>query len=185
MARRDQLTYDVGQASRSRLQWGPVIVLATVIALAGLLVAWAVSSSRSPETPPKAGPVAVSPTATPVPPAASPLPSGSDAEEGIGIPEGSQQAASLFVRAWLDANPKTRMPALLQVATPALTEQLMLTDPANIPRATPSGAPVLGDASTYSTQFTQVFSTGLKIQVYLVADPEARYRWLATSVDQA
>jgi hypothetical protein len=189
MARRDQLTYDLGQRSRSQVPWKPALLLAAVIAVAGLLLAWAVVGSRSPQAVPATGPAAASPTASPTggstAPTASALPSGSDAQEGLGVPEGSQQAASLFVRAWLDRSAKTRKPALEQVATPALAEQLMLTDPANIPRARPRGAPVLGDASTYSTQFTQTLSTGMKIQVYLVADPEARYRWLATSVAQA
>ena len=61
----------------------------------------------------------------------------------------------------------------------------MLTDPANVPRAVPKGRPVLTDASTYSAQFSQALSTGASITVYLVADPQARYRWLASSVEQA
>jgi hypothetical protein len=44
---------------------------------------------------------------------------------------------------------------------------------------------VLEYASAYSAQFTQVLSTGLTIQVYLVTDPQARYGWLATSVERA
>ena len=126
-----------------------------------------------------------SPTVIPSTPSASPLPSGSDAAEGLSVPEGSQEAASAFVQAWLDPKAKTREPALQEVASPALAEQLMLTDPANVPKARPRGKPVLDDASTYSTQFTQTLSTGMKISVYLVTDPEARYGWLATSVDQA
>lgn len=189
MARRDQLTYDLDQGSRPPVPWKPVLLLAVVVAIAVLLLVWAVVSSRTPQAALASGPAVASttasPTASPIPPAASPLPSGSDAEEGLAAPEGSQQAASLFVRAWLDRSAETRKPALEQLATPALAEQLMLTDPANIPRARPRGAPVLNDASTYSTQFTQTLSTGMKIQVYLVADPEAPYRWLATSVDRA
>lgn len=190
MVRRDQLTYDLGQKSRLSVPWKPALLLAAVIALAGLLLTWTVLAARSPQPAPAGEPVAAATagpatTADPGTATASPLPSGSDAGEGMGLPDGSQQAASAFVRAWLDRSAKTRGPALGAAATPALAEQLMLTDPANIPRAQPRGAPVLDDASTYSTQFTQTLSTGMKIQVYLVAEPEARYGWLATSVDQA
>ena len=186
MARRDQLTYDLGPGSRPAVPWKPVLLLAAVIAVAGLLAVWTVMSSRTPTAgAPTSVPASASPTARPSTPSASPLPSGSDAAEGLGVPQGSQHAAAAFVRAWLDRDPKTREPALNEVATPALTEQLMLTDPANIPRARPRGAPVLDDASTFSTQFSQTLSTSMKIYVYLVADPEARYGWVATSVDQA
>ena len=115
----------------------------------------------------------------------SALPSGSDADEGLAIPEGSQDAASRFVRAWLDPDPKTRKPALRATASPELADELGQTDPANIPKATVVGPPALADASTYSAQFTQALSGGLRIEVYLVADPAAPYGWLATSVDRA
>ena len=114
----------------------------------------------------------------------SPLASGTDAGEEPAVPEGSQRAAAHFVRAWLDRNPQTRKSALAAVSATALIEELMLTDPANIPRAKPRGAPVLGDASAYSVQFSQTLSTGMRINIYLVADPEARYQWVATSVEQ-
>lgn len=116
---------------------------------------------------------------------ASPWPEGSDAADQVTVPEGSQEAASRFVQAWLDPDPTTRKAGLEQVSAPALTEELLLTDPANIPLATPRGAPVLDDASAYSVQFTQALSTGMNIGIYLVADPQARYQWLATSVERA
>jgi hypothetical protein len=186
MVRRDELTYDLGPARRPTVSWKPALLLATVLAVAGLLLVWSVVSSRTPQTAPAISETAtVSPTPSQSGWTARPLPSGSDAAEGQGIPEGSQQAASVFVRAWLNRDAKARKPALQEVTAPALAEQLMLTDPENIPRARPRGAPVLDDASTYSTQFTQALSTGMRIQVYLVADPGSRYGWLATSVDQA
>lgn len=188
MARRDQLTYDLGQRSGPQIPWKSVLLLSAVITVAGLLVVWVLMSNRTPQATPAPVPGGTPSTATvtaqPRAASASPLPSGSDAEEGLAVPEGSQQAASVFVRAWLDREPRSRQSALSQVATPGLTEQLMLTDPTNVPAARPRGAPVLNDASTYSTQFTQALSTGMKIEVYLVADPESRYGWLATSVDQ-
>ena len=185
MPRRDQLTYDLGQGGPPPVPWKPVLLLAAVIAVVGLLLAWTVTSSRTPQAAPAAAPTSTRPTSVSTTPSASPLPSGSDAAEGLRVPEGSQEAATAFVRAWLDRDAKTRESALTETATPALAEQLMLTDPTNIPKARPKGSPVLDDASTFSTQFTQALSTGMTISVYLVADPEARYGWLTTSVDQA
>ncbi len=185
MVRRDQLTYDVGQESRPKVPWKSALILAVVVAVGALLLTWTVMSSRVPRAAPVSSPETVGPTASASPSPTSPSPAGSDAQEGLGAPEGSQRAASVFVRAWLDPNAKTRKPILDQVATPALAEQLMLTDPLNIPRTRPRGAPILDDASTYSAQFTQTLSSGMKIHVYLVADPDAQYQWLAASVDQA
>jgi len=61
----------------------------------------------------------------------------------------------------------------------------MLTSTANIPDAQASGSPQLADASEYSTQFVQRLSDGMRIRVYLVADPQSKYGWVATSVEQA
>lgn len=164
----------------------PLLLLVAVLAVVTVLVASLVSSGRTPEAaPPEETAVSAAATPTPAPSSSSPLPSGSDAGEGLEVPEGSQQAATAFVRAWLERDRTTREPALAQVSSPALAEGLMLTDPANIPRARPRGAPVLEDASTYSAQFTQALSVGPAIKIYLVADPEARYGWLAASVEQA
>lgn len=187
MPRRDDLTYDVGQPpTRGPVPWLPLLVLVAVLALGTLLVAGVVRSGGDAQAAPAPTPTP-SASSTPVPPttASSPLPSGSDAAEGLPVPEGSQQAASAFIAAWLDADKATRAPALQETASPALAEELMLTDPAKVPRATPRGAPRLADASTYSVQFTQPLSSGMEILVYLVADPASRYGWLATSVEQA
>lgn len=166
------------------MPWLPLLLLVAVLGVVTVLVASLVASTRTSQAEPPPDAVA-STSASPAPPPSSPLPSGSDAGQGLAAPEGSQQAAAAFVRAWLDRDAKTRRPALQQVSSPALAEELMLTDPANIPRATPRGAPVLQDASTYSVQFTQAMSAGRPIQIYLVADPEARFGWLTTSVEQA
>ena len=186
MPKRDQLTYDLGQPSRGPLPWLPLLVGLAVLSLAALLVAGALEGHRAVPAAPQPA-VAVSPTLTPMPQAPTPAPpaSGSDAEEGLALPDGSREAASAFVAAWLDRNPRTRKVALEQVSSPALAEALMLTDPANVPRARPRGAPVLQDAATYSVQFSQALSTGATVSIYLVADPGARYQWLATSVEQA
>jgi hypothetical protein len=142
------------------------------------------TSSRTPAAAPAP---TVTPIAAPTSPTSTPsaLPSGSDANEELAPRDGSRQAASAFVKAWLDPDPKTRKPALKEVAAPALVEELMLTDPENIPRASPTGKPVLEQASLFSVQFSQALSTGMTIRIYLVSEPEARYGWLATSVERA
>jgi hypothetical protein len=186
MAGRDELTYDLPNERDRRLPWKAVALLAVTVLTAIVLVAAMLLSDRAATTAPSpvsASSVSATPPAVQV--TASPVPSGSDAGETTAVPDGSQQAAAVFVRAWLDPDPKSRKPALERVAAPALAEQLMLTDPANVPRATPLGAPVMAEASSYSAVFTQTLTTGLKIQVYLVSDPSARYRWLTTSVQPA
>ena len=187
MRNRDQLTYDLDQPRRGSVPRGPLGVLAAVVLATVGLVGWVIAGADP--APSAAGQPTVTATTThlaPTPtPSGTPPASGSDAREGLAVPEGSPQAASRFVLAWLDRNPVSRKTALQQIAAPALAEELMLTDPRNVPRARPRGAPVLANASTYSVQFTQTLTTGTRIQVYLVAYPAARYRWLATSVEQA
>jgi hypothetical protein len=66
-----------------------------------------------------------------------------------------------------------------------LTEQLMLTSSANIPNAKADGEPELEAASSYSVQYVQTLTSGMRVRVYLVADPGSRYSWVATSVERA
>src|SRR4051812_34362929 len=186
MAKPDTLTYDLDSRRRRSVPWGSLLLLVAVVVVAALLVAWVAAGGRQSHASPPPVP------ATPAPPsptwdtsAESPPPSGSDAGEELGRPAGSRDAASRFVTAWLDPNPASRKRALDQVAVPALTEGLMLTARADIPTATAAGGPVLEDASTYSVQFTQTLSDASRIRIYLVADPAARYGWLATSVEPA
>src|SRR5688572_21292223 len=132
MPRRDQLTYDLGPSSSRRpIPWISVLLLVTALALTIVLAAALVTGSRS--SPERAAPAATV-SADPAPPSdaasTTPLPTGSDAGDGLGVPEGSREATTRFVRAWLDRDPRTREPALQEVAVPALAEQLMLTDPA-------------------------------------------------------
>jgi len=191
--RRDQLTYDVGR----RRTVGPAgvnprlfVLLIIVLALAAALVAWTAGSGSSPSsTTPDHGtrPVAAPPSPTSSTPSPTPPPAltGSDAEQAIRAPEGSKTAVVRFVAAWLDRVPKIRRAELQQTATSGLAEELMLTSQENIPKATAKGPPRLEDASEYSVQFTQRLSDGMRIRVYLVADPQSRYGWTATSVEQA
>jgi len=85
----------------------------------------------------------------------------------------------------LERDAKARKSGLEQVATAGLTEQLMLTSPANIPKAKVQGGPELEAASAYSVQYVQTLTSGMRVRVYLVADPGSRYGWVATSVERA
>lgn len=186
MPRRERLTYDVDERPRRSLPWGPLLLLVAVVLAATVLVVWLASSARRPAPEVTgAAPTVSAPPPTPSNAApASAFPSGSDANGGLAAPTGSQEAAARFMGAWLDRDASSRKASLAEVASPALGEELMLTDPDNIPVARLAGSPVLEDASTYSAQFVQGLSTGAKVRVYLVADPGARYRWLATAVEQ-
>jgi hypothetical protein len=187
--RRDELTYDV--AERRRFVGGPspslLVLLVVVVVLAVVLVGWTVRSGggsgrdRADAVPR----VVASSTPRPSP---SPTPSngaGSDATSAERAPGGSENAVSRFVAAWLEQRPKARKGKLERTAAPGLASQLLLTAPENIPDAEPAGEPVLEDASPYSAQFLQDLDDGSRIRIFLVSDPQARFGWLATSVEQA
>lgn len=196
MNRRDRLTYDVG-TERQRLTAAPspkmVVLLIGVIVSGVLLVAWTLHGSTSARTadgagvPPRSSSQQPTPTGTTTPgtaPSTARAITGSDAEAVAGAPKGSAQAAEQFVLAWLEKDPDLREPALKVVAIPGLVEQLMLTSRDNIPDTSAVGDPMLQDASTYSVEFAQELQNGKPVRIYLVADPEARYGWLTTSVEQ-
>jgi hypothetical protein len=182
----DTLTYDVDSRRRRSVPWGSLLLLVAVVAVAAVLVVWVAAGGRqSRVSPPGVATSQALPSPTWVTSPESSPPSGSDANEELAVPAGSREAASRFVTAWLDPNPASRKHRLDQVAVPALTEGLMLTARADIPTAKPAGGPVLEDASTYSVQFVQTLTDSSRIRIYLVADPAARYGWLATSVEPA
>lgn len=195
MRRRDELTYDLGTPRTS----GPagvnprlLALLIIVLALAVALVVWTARSAGSSvnATAPDHdnGLVASSRPSPAIPtPAGKPslLLAGSDADQADHAPPGSTTAAVRFVAAWLDRVPRTRKAELRQTATSGLAEELMLTSAENIPRASAKGPPRLADASEFSVQFVQSLSDGMRIRVYLVADPQSRFGWMATSVEQA
>jgi hypothetical protein len=190
--RRDELTYDV--AERRRFVGGPspslLVLLVVVVVLAVVLVGWTVrSGGGSGRDRADAVPRVVASPATPRPlPSPTPTPSngaGSDATSAERPPGGSENAVSRFVAAWLEQRPKARKGKLERTAAPGLASQLLLTAPENIPDAEPAGEPVLEDASPYSAQFLQDLDDGSRIRIFLVSDPQARFGWLATSVEQA
>jgi hypothetical protein len=84
----------------------------------------------------------------------------------------------------LERAPKARKSGLQEVATAGLTEQLMITSTANIPKVKAEGDPELEAASAYSVQYVQTLASGMRVRVYLVADPGSRYGWVATSVER-
>ena len=195
MQRRDRLTYDVELRRAPALSGvSPrlIALLAVVVVLAAVLMIWtattAGSSPRSSNEPAHAQPAlgsSSSASTAPRPTVSPTVATGSDARSSDRAPVGSRTAASEFVAAWLDQTPKSRKIELQKTATSALAEELMLTSTANIPDAQASGSPQLADASEYSTQFVQRLSDGMRIRVYLVADPQSKYGWVATSVEQA
>jgi hypothetical protein len=195
VSRRDELTYDVDQRGH-RNGRGPspriLLLLIVVLVLAALLVVWTLRSTDAPSSAAPSGGMTTphrSPSPSPSPSATpsystSPV-AGSDASTAGQAPEGSREAATRFVAAWLEHKPKLRKKKLGRTAVPVLAQQLLLTAPDNIPDAEPDGDPVLEDASTYSAQFRQRLSGDLEVRIVLVLDPEARYGWLATSVEEA
>jgi hypothetical protein len=196
MARRDLLTYDVGQRRAPLLSRASVRLLgllAVVVVIGAGLVIWTMASARPAATATAVGPAGL-PATTPVPSASQPTPAagspsaalvGFDAKEPQRSPRGSSTAAARFIAAWLERDAKARKSGLEQVATAGLAEQLMLTSPANIPKANVQGGPELEAASAYSVQFVQTLTSGMRVRVYLVADPGSRYGWVATSVERA
>ena len=136
--------------------------------------------------------VQASPNTAPATPAASPAPtpatsasadpSGSDADETTVAPVAATETASRFVDAWLDPDPKTRTPALQQVAAPGLVEQLQDVDPAKLPKARPVGVPKPGLVSEGSASLQQAMTDSSVVSLELAADPDSRYGWLVYSV---
>jgi hypothetical protein len=136
--------------------------------------------------------VQASPNTTPATPAASPAPtpatsasadpSGSDADETTVAPVAATETASRFVDAWLDPDPKTRTPALQQVAAPGLVEQLQDVDSAKLPKARPVGVPKPGLVSEGSASLQQAMTDSSVVSLELAADPDSRYGWLVYSV---
>lgn len=201
MPRRDQLTYDVGQKRRFSLAGlNPrlLALLIIVVVLAVLLVVWTASTPSSSTSGADHGSRAVAAPSSPAPssapsgtptaaPSAAPsqVLSGSDASQTTKAPGHSQAAAVRFVTAWLERVPAKRKAELQQTATSGLAEELMLTSAANIPNATAKGQPRLEDASEFSAQFVQALSDGMRIRLYLVADPQSKLGWLVTSVEEA
>jgi hypothetical protein len=137
----------------------------------------AATPTAAPSTPARAP--APGGTATPATPSAS---GGSDSEEGTTVPSGATSAASRFVTAWLEPEPKPRLSILKQVATPGLTEQLRDVDPAKVVDARPVGKPRPGSVSDGAATLNQRLSNGSSISIDLALDPDTRYGWLVYAV---
>lgn len=183
MRRPDPLTYDTTQRRRLDVSWRLIALLTGVAAVAALLVIWTLQSSAQPDKPARPVPTHVAPRSPS--PTASPTPTGSDTIAPKGAPARSEAATDRFLQAWLERTPALRKTELEQTATPELAEMLMMTSQANIPDAHPVGGPVLVRASDDSVQFLQKLSNGVTVRIYLAADPQARYGWLATAIEQA
>ncbi|MBA8793673.1 cell division protein FtsN [Friedmanniella endophytica] len=188
MRRPDVLTYDVEDSARRRVPWRSLLLLAAVVAVGALLIVWTATSGTTsaskPPAPSAVSKVAESTTPTITGSPTTTAPAGSDETQPSTAPTESRQAVEEFVRAWLDRDPQSRKQALQDSAVPALAEQLELTSLDNVPAARPVGPPSVEDVSPYSVTFSQQLSSDLTIRVLVVADPQARLGWLATSVEQ-
>lgn len=180
-----------GQPSRqgNTAPWTPILLVACLMLAAAIVVL----AGKAGQTDLVAG-TADAPstsTATPSPAAATPQrpsqsvrpePAGGDAATVARAPVGADEAANQFVKAWVDGNPRTRVPALEKVATPALVDQIGNTDPAKLPAARPRGRAAAVEVSAYAAEYQQKLSDGSAIRIGLVADPDAGYGWLVDSV---
>lgn len=169
--------------------WTPILLVACLL----LAVAIVVLAGRAGQTDLAAGRANASPTSTATPspanatpqrpsPSVRPEPAGGDAATVARAPVGADEAANQFVKAWVDGNRRTRVPALEKVATPALVDQIGNTDPAKLPAARPRGRAAPVDVSAYAAEYQQRLSDGSAIRIGLVADPDAGYGWLVDSV---
>jgi hypothetical protein len=141
-----------------------------------------VTTTAAAPSPTAAPPASVSPSVAATT-TASPTPSGgTDASLRADEPEGVREAATTFLRGWLEPKRKTRV-ALLQVSTTdSLLDRLADVDPAKIPEAKPAGDLVVPLATDYSAAADQKMSDGTTVRMELVYEPASRYGWLVDAV---
>jgi hypothetical protein len=82
--------------------------------------------------------------------------------------DGASVAVSLFAEAWLDTNLSTRRVGLDAVCTPRLAGLLALSDPDEVPRAQPGGAPLLVRLAVTGVTYLQRLSSASSIAIDLV-----------------
>ncbi|HEX8509351.1 MAG TPA: hypothetical protein VF635_07625 [Propionibacteriaceae bacterium] len=165
------------------------VLLGVCLLLAVLLVAsiqrgrTAMEQFQTPSaSPPAASATAAAPASSPT--AATPSASAAESSSPatVQVPPQATQVAARFVTAWLEPEAKRRVPALQQVATPGLTEQLRNVDPGRIVKAEPVGPPRPGSVSDGSATLNQRLSNGTTITLDLAMDPGSAYGWLVYAV---
>ncbi len=153
----------------------PVVTVTTTVA----------ASTPAPGTTPSPGttPASGSPTvAGSTSPSASPTPGGTDATERADEPAGVREAATAFLRAWLEPDPEIRLAGLQVTATDSLLDKLADIDPAKIPKIKPTGTLVVVSASDFAAVADQKMSDGSTVRMELVYEPASRYGWLVDTV---
>jgi hypothetical protein len=113
---------------------------------------------------------------------ASPTPGGTDATLRTDEPEGVREAATTFLRGWLEPKKAIRVPLLQVSATDSLLDRLADVDPAKLPDAKPKGALVVVSASDFAAVADQKMSDGTTVRMELVYEPASRYGWLVDTV---
>ena len=123
----------------------------------------AATATPTPGTPAPASTTVAGSTA----PSASPTPGGTDATLREDEPEGVREAASTFMRGWLEPKKAVRVRLLQVSATDSLLDRLADVDPAKLPDAKPKGALVVPMATDFSAAAdrksgrTALYVTGL------------------------
>ena len=97
-------------------------------------------------------------------------------------PEGVREAATTFLRGWLEPKKAIRVPLLQVSATDSLLDRLADVDPAKLPDAKPKGALVVVSASDFAAVADQKMSDGTTVRMELVYEPASRYGWLVDTV---
>jgi hypothetical protein len=134
--------------------------------------------ASTPATPTPASPTVAGSTAASAPP----TPGGTDATLRTDEPEGVREAATTFLRGWLEPKKAARVRLLQVSATDSLLDRLADVDPAKLPEAKPKGNLVVPLATDYSAAADQKMSDGTTVRMELVYEPASRYGWLVDSV---
>jgi hypothetical protein len=142
------------------------------------VTATAAAPTPTPGTPAPASATVAGSTA----PSASPTPGGTDATLRADEPEGVREAASTFMRGWLEPKKAVRVRLLQVSATDSLLDKLADVDPEKLPDAKPKGALVVPMATDFSAAADQKMSDGTTVRMELVYEPASRYGWLVDSV---
>jgi hypothetical protein len=153
----------------------PVVTVTTTAAAPTTPAASTTAASKPASKPPSA-------TSSARPSSTASTPAGSDASQRTDEPEGVREAATTFLRGWLETDPGTRLAWLRVSTTDSLLDMLVDVDPAKIPDEKPVGVLVVPLATDYSAAADQKMSDGTTVRMELVYEPSSRYGWLVDAV---
>ena len=155
----------------------PVVTVTTTAAAPTSTAPAKRPASSAPASPPAAR--SATPPATP---ATSATPGGTDATLRGDEPEGVREAATTFLRGWLEPDKAKRVRLLRESATDGLRDQVADVDPAKIPEAKPVGRLAVPLASDYSAAADQKMSDGTTLRMELVFEPDSKHGWLVDTI---